>query len=52
MRENEKLRSDYKASRRSVNNPHNMTSHTLLAANKYKGPSFNGIHFIWFLVSK
>ena len=34
LRENEKLKNEQRATRRSVN--HNMTSHNLLTANKYK----------------
>jgi hypothetical protein len=36
LRENEKLKNEQRATRRSVNAAHNMTSHTLLTANKYK----------------
>ena len=43
LRENEKLKNEQRATRRSVNTVHNMTSHTLLTANKYKAGAVNNV---------
>lgn len=41
LRENEKLKNEQRATRRSVNAAHNMTSHALLTGNKYRNPMNN-----------
>jgi hypothetical protein len=43
LRENEKLKNEQRATRRSVNTVHNMTSHTLLTGNKYKPGGINNV---------
>ena len=48
LRENEKLKNEQRATRRSVNAAHNMTSHALLAGNKYKNPMNNVSSKIYF----
>lgn len=52
LRENEKLKNEQRATRRSVNTVHNMTSHTLLTANKYKAGALNNVSSItWFFIN-
>ena len=46
LRENEKLKNEQRATRRSVNVAHNMTSNTLLAANKGRAPGLNNVSTI------
>lgn len=43
LRENEKLKNEQRATRRSVNTANNMTSHTMLTANKYKPGGMNNV---------
>ena len=46
LKENEKLKNEQRATRRSVNVAHNMTSNTLLAGNKGRNPGLNNVSTI------